>query len=162
MRKFEPIIMLQSESWVSLVCLLLLAISGFVMVVWLFLAVPSVCLQFVIVLFHDYTHLLFLLFSKKFSQFNSAIRMALCLVAVFFGPNCLQRLLAYLSVQQSNIITPSMFVCLFVCLFCCFTSQVNSYYMVMAGLSVHRTTTLFYWASLNKQLTSTLSTYFCL
>ena len=33
--------------------------------------------------------------------------------------------------------------------------------MVMAGRSVHLTT-LFSWASLNKQLTSTLCTYFCL
>ena len=32
-----------------------------VIVVWLFLAVPWVCLQFVIVLFPDHTHLLFLL-----------------------------------------------------------------------------------------------------
>ena len=30
-------------------------------VVWLFLAVPWVCLQFVIVVFPDHTHLLFLL-----------------------------------------------------------------------------------------------------
>ena len=30
-----------------------------VIVVWLFLAVPWVCLQFVIVVFHDHTHLLF-------------------------------------------------------------------------------------------------------
>ena len=32
----------------------------FLMVVWLFLAVPWVCLQFVIVVFPDLTHLLFL------------------------------------------------------------------------------------------------------
>ena len=31
-----------------------------VIVVWLFLAVPWVCLQFVIVVFPDHTHLLFL------------------------------------------------------------------------------------------------------
>ena len=31
-----------------------------VIVVWLFLAVPWVCLQFAIVVFPDYTHLLFL------------------------------------------------------------------------------------------------------
>ena len=32
----------------------------FLMVVWLFLVVPSVCLMFVIVVFPDHTHLLFL------------------------------------------------------------------------------------------------------
>ena len=40
----------------------LLSVSSYflVIVVWLILAVPRVCLQFVIVIFHDYTHLLFL------------------------------------------------------------------------------------------------------
>ena len=33
-------------------------------VVWLFLEVPWVCLQFVIVTFPDHTHLLFFIFSK--------------------------------------------------------------------------------------------------
>ena len=47
---------------------------------------------------------------------------------------------------------------LFVCLFRLFKSQVNSY--VVAGRSVHLTT--LYWASLNKQFTSTSCTFFCL
>ena len=45
----------------------------------------------------------------------------------------------------------------FFCLFCCFMSQSTA--MVMLGRSVHLTT-FFYWASLNKRLTSTLCTYF--
>ena len=40
----------------------------FVMVVWLFLAVPWVCLQFVIVVFPDHTHLLFLTIVKSFNN----------------------------------------------------------------------------------------------
>ena len=43
-------------------------------------------------------------------------------------------------------------------LFCCFTSQVNSY---GHGGTVSSLTTLFSWASLNKQLTSTSCKYFC-
>ena len=43
----ELVALLSSSSW----CL--------VMVEWLFLAVPWVCLQFVIVVFPDHTHLLF-------------------------------------------------------------------------------------------------------
>ena len=46
MGKRELIALLSLSSW----CL--------VMVVWLFLAVPWVCLQFVIVVFADHTHLL--------------------------------------------------------------------------------------------------------
>ena len=49
MRKRELIVLLSLFSW----CL--------VIVVWLFLAVSWVCLQFVIVVFPDHTHLLFLL-----------------------------------------------------------------------------------------------------
>ena len=45
----------------------------------------------------------------------------------------------------------------FVCLFCCFTSQVNSY---GHGRTVSLPNHTFSWASLNKQLTSTLCTYF--
>ena len=44
----------------ELVALLGLSSWGLVMVVWLFLAVPLVCLRFVIVVFPDHTHLLFL------------------------------------------------------------------------------------------------------
>ena len=48
MGKREAVALLCMSSW----CL--------VIVVWLFLAVPWVCLQFVIVVFPDHTHLLFL------------------------------------------------------------------------------------------------------
>ena len=48
MVKRERVALLNLSSW----CL--------VIDVWLFLAVPWVCLQFVIVVFHDYTHLQFL------------------------------------------------------------------------------------------------------
>ena len=44
----------------ELVALLSLSSWFFVMVVWLFLALPWVCLRFVIVVFPDHTHLLFL------------------------------------------------------------------------------------------------------
>ena len=43
----------------ELVALLGLSSRRLVMVVWLFLALPYVCLQFVIVVFPDHTHLLF-------------------------------------------------------------------------------------------------------
>ena len=43
----------------ELVALLSLSSWCLVIIVWLFLAVPWVCLQFVIVVFHDHTHLLF-------------------------------------------------------------------------------------------------------
>ena len=45
----------------ELVALLKLSSKCLVIVVWLFLVVPWVCLQFVILVFPDYTHLLFLL-----------------------------------------------------------------------------------------------------
>ena len=44
----------------QLVVLLCLSSWCLVIVVWLFLAVPWVCLQFVIMVFADHTHLLFL------------------------------------------------------------------------------------------------------
>ena len=48
MGKRELVALLRKSSW----CL--------VIVVWLFLAVPWVCLQFVIVVYPDHTHVLFL------------------------------------------------------------------------------------------------------
>ena len=45
----------------ELVALLSLSFWCLVMVVWLFLAVPLLCLRFVIVVFPNHTHLLFLL-----------------------------------------------------------------------------------------------------
>ena len=51
-RYFVSILALQS----SLVALLCLSCWCLIIVVWLFLTVPSVCLQFVIVVFPDHTH----------------------------------------------------------------------------------------------------------
>ena len=47
----------------ELVALLCLSSWCLMIVVWLFLAMPWVCLQFVIVVFLDHTHLLFLFIS---------------------------------------------------------------------------------------------------
>ena len=52
---FEIILMGKRE----LVALLSMSSWCFMIVVWLFLAVPWVCLQFVIMVFPDHTHLLF-------------------------------------------------------------------------------------------------------
>ena len=46
----------------ELVAFLSLSFLCLVIVVWLFLAVPWVCLQFMIVLFPDHTHLLFYIY----------------------------------------------------------------------------------------------------
>ena len=43
-----------------LLALLIMSSKRLVIVVWLFLGMPWVCLQIVIVVFSDYTHLLFL------------------------------------------------------------------------------------------------------
>ena len=45
---------------IELVALLIMSSWCFVSVVWLFLAVPWVCLQFVIVVFSDHTHCFFM------------------------------------------------------------------------------------------------------
>ena len=42
-----------------------------VIVVWLFLTIPRVCLQFVIVVFPDYTHLLILLLIKLYCGYTT-------------------------------------------------------------------------------------------
>ena len=67
-----------------------------------------------------------------------------------------QRLCYSLSEMQCNQVR-YLFILqfLFVCLFCCFTSQVNSY---GHGGTVSLSNHTFSWASLNKQLTSTLCT----
>ena len=50
----------------ELVALLSLSFWCLVIIVWLFLVVPLVCLQFVIVVFPDHTHLLFFRVSQLF------------------------------------------------------------------------------------------------
>ena len=54
----------------ELVALLSLSSWCLVIVVWLFLAVPWVCLRFVIVVFPDHTHLLFLVLRHIFQAQN--------------------------------------------------------------------------------------------
>ena len=54
------IILMGKRELVALLNLLNLSSWCLVMVEWLFLAVPRGCLQFVIVVFPDHTHLLFL------------------------------------------------------------------------------------------------------
>ena len=49
----------------ELVALINLSTWCLVIVVWLFLVVPWVCLQFVIMVFPDHTHLLFLVFLPR-------------------------------------------------------------------------------------------------
>ena len=59
-RYFVSILVLQSSRWErELVALLSLSSWCLVIVVWLFLMMPLVCLQVVIVVFPDHTHLLF-------------------------------------------------------------------------------------------------------
>ena len=53
---------------------------------------------------------------------------------------------------MNNLLSHQLF-----CLFCCFTSMVNSY---GHGGMVSSPNHTFFWASLNKQLTSTSCTYF--
>ena len=63
MVKREPIALLNLSSW----CL--------VMVERLFLAVPRGCLQFVIVVFPDHTHLIFLLSAFKLISCNTMLNL---------------------------------------------------------------------------------------
>ena len=63
----------------DLVALLSLSFWCLVIVVWLFLAVPWVCLQFVIVVFPDHTHLLVLIQTP-----HHAVIFSVCLQHVLF------------------------------------------------------------------------------
>ena len=58
----------------ELVALLNLSSWCLVIVVWFFLAVPWICLQFVISVFHDHTHLLFWGIQIIFSHFLESLR----------------------------------------------------------------------------------------
>ena len=74
----------------ELIALLNLSSWCLVVVEWLFLAVPRGCLQFVIVVFPDHTHLLFfslhvvLLFCCSFVLCSSHCLCGLCLVFVMY------------------------------------------------------------------------------
>ena len=65
---FAILLMVKCE----LVALLCLSSWCLVIVVWLFLAMPRVCLQFVIVVFPDHTHLLFSVDRVRFLLFPSS------------------------------------------------------------------------------------------
>ena len=54
----------------ELVALLCLSSWCLVIVVWLFLTMPRVCLQFVIVVFPDHTHLLFFIIVSVYKFYN--------------------------------------------------------------------------------------------
>ena len=71
----------------ELVASLCLSSWCLVIVVWLFLAMPRVCLQFVIVVFPDYSHLLFLVFLRVAVLHRlhfTLIHMADSLLFIFF------------------------------------------------------------------------------
>ena len=53
----------------------LLSLSSWclVVVVWLFIAVPCVCLEFVIVVFPDHTHFLFFIVDLKVSPYKPIV-----------------------------------------------------------------------------------------
>ena len=54
----------------ELVALLRLSSWCLVIAVWLFLTIPRVCLQFVIVVLPDHTHLLFWMFANALDRFS--------------------------------------------------------------------------------------------
>ena len=57
----------------ELVTLLSLSSWCLVVVVWLFIAVPCVCLEFVIVVFPDHTHFLFFIVDLKVSPYKPIV-----------------------------------------------------------------------------------------
>ena len=69
----------------ELVALLCLTSWCLVIVVWLFLTIPRICLQFVIMIFPDHTHLLFIL--EEVFEFVSLFRFVI-LVQLFNYVKC--------------------------------------------------------------------------
>ena len=65
----------------ELVALLNLSSLCLVIVVWLFLMVPWVCLKFVIVLFPDHTHSLFLLYLLGGSCLALRVKRLYCVIS---------------------------------------------------------------------------------
>ena len=65
------------------ILLALLGLSSWclVMVLWFFLAVPNVCLRFVIMVFPDRTHLLFMIYYAKLSR----VAQKTCTVYTFYS-----------------------------------------------------------------------------
>ena len=133
---FAPLLTFCMSSW----CL--------VIVVWLFLTIPWLCKQFVVVAFPEHTHYYFRVVLKSF-----IIRWKILQI---HGKLQLHHL-TLMQLQQHTQNTKSCGIPdmedLVGWLVCCFTS------MVMLGRSVHLAT-LFSCASLNKRLISTSCTYF--
>ena len=76
------------ESW--LLCLVCL--PGLVIVVWLFLAVPLVCLHFVFVVFPDHTHLLVFKTDYRSMQVTSIAECSKGSILQYFLPSLSYRL----------------------------------------------------------------------
>ena len=75
----------------ELVALLCLSSWCLVIVVWVFLMIPRVCLQFVILVFPDHTHLLFGLFKLFFFIFKEIFFLVASTVTLLFhscGTDC--------------------------------------------------------------------------
>ena len=68
----NPIILMGKR---ELVALLVLYSWCLVIVVWLFLGVPWVCLRFVIAVFRDHTHLLYMYFILCISEFRAVFNI---------------------------------------------------------------------------------------
>ena len=93
----------------ELIALLNLSSLCLVMVEWLFLAVPRGCLQFVIVVFPDHTHLLFLYNDVLYIHTGfAAIMSSAFLTKLFLCPqrNCRRHIVIALSIPPS--ISPSV------------------------------------------------------
>ena len=68
----------------ELVALLNLSSWCLVMVEWLFLAVPWGCLLFVIVVFPDHTHLLFLTYTLSQFKVNFSAELKISMIVIVF------------------------------------------------------------------------------
>ena len=90
----------------ELVALLSLSSWCLVIVVWLFLAVPWVSLQFVFVVFPDHTHLLFFLCSVQIVSKNVYIYYTLLLLLLLIDERKSEKiLLTQLSIRACIILT---------------------------------------------------------
>ena len=91
MRYFMSILVLQSTRWGrELIGLFCLSSRCLVIDVWLFLTMPRVCLQFVIVVFPEYTHLLFTdnhnyLYTQLGDNCIQNFHLGRCIVGYTFG-----------------------------------------------------------------------------
>ena len=82
------------------------------MVVWLFLAVPWVCLQYVIVVFPDHTHFLFSVTPNAFNIRDTSFFLVIIKKIVY--PVILQRTIAFTNFPNAfNIQDASLFLVCF-------------------------------------------------